>query len=121
MMLFCIPIFAFVLKILYVRQKRFYIEHLVYALNIHAFFYLAAIIVVLISIGLHMWIPGAPQVLLTLLLSALVFAQIFLSIRQVYRQGWFMSFFKFTLGSFVYLFVLAFGVAATAIATLLLP
>jgi len=121
MMLFCIPIFAFVLKILYVRQKRFYIEHLVYALNIHAFFYLATIIVVLASIGLHMWIPGAPQVLLTLLMCAIVFAQIFLSIRAVYRQGWFMSLFKFTLGSFVYLFVLGFGVAATAIATLLVP
>jgi len=121
MMLFCIPIFAFVLKILYVRQKRFYIEHRVYALNIHAFFYLATIIVVLISICLHNWIPGALQVLLTLLLCALVFAQIFLSIRAVYRQGWFMSLFKFTLGGFVYLFVLAFGVAATAIATLLLP
>jgi hypothetical protein len=121
MMLFCIPIFAFVLKILYMRQKRFYIEHLVYALNIHAFFYLAAIIVVLISIGLNSWIPGAPQVLLTLLLSALVFAQIFVSIRAVYRQGWFATFFKFALGSFVYLFVLCFGIAATAIATLLLP
>jgi hypothetical protein len=121
MMLFCIPIFAFVLKILYVRQKRFYIEHLVYALNIHAFFYLATIIVVLISIGLHMWIPGAGQVLLTLLMSAIVFVQIFLSIQQVYRQNWFMSFVKFALGSFVYLFVLAFGVAATALATLLLP
>jgi len=121
MMLFCIPIFAFVLKLLYVRQKRFYIEHLVYALNIHAFFYLAAIIVVFASIGLHLWIPGAPQVLLTLLLCALVVVQIFVSIRAVYRQGWFMSFLKFTVGSFVYLFVLGFGVAATAIATLLLP
>jgi len=121
MMLFCIPIFAFVLKILYVRQKRFYIEHLVYALNIHAFFYLATIIVVLASMGLHAWIPGTPQVLLTLLMCALVFVQIFLSIQAVYRQGWFMSLFKFTLGSFVYLFVLGFGVAATAIATLLLP
>jgi hypothetical protein len=121
MMLFCIPVFAFVLKILYVRQKRFYIEHLVYALNIHAFFYFATILVVLISIGLDRTIPGAPQVLLTLLLSALVFVQIFISIRRVYRQSWFMSLFKFALGGFVYLFVLGFGVAATAIATLLLP
>src|SRR5947207_7116999 len=121
MMLFCIPLFAFILKILYLRQKRFYIEHLVYSLNIHAFFYLAVILFILISIGLHMWIPGAPQVLLTLLMCALVFVQIFLSIQVVYRQGWFMSLFKFTLGSFVYLFVLGFGVAATAIATLLLP
>jgi ribosomal protein L32 len=121
MMLCCIPLFAFILKILYLRQKRFYIEHLVYALNIHAFFYLAAILVVLISIGLHRVMPGAPQVLLTLLLSFLVFAQIFISIRRVYRQGWFTSLFKFAFGGFIYLFVIVFGVAATAFVTLALP
>ena len=118
MMLFCIPLFAFILKILYLRQKRFYIEHLVYSLNIHAFFYLAVILVVLISIGLNRWIPGAPQVLLTLLLCALVFVQIFLSIRQVYKQSWFMSLFKFAFGGIIYLVVLAVAVGATAFVTL---
>jgi hypothetical protein len=121
MMLFCIPLFAFVLKILYIRQKRFYIEHLVYALNIHAFFYIAAILVVLISIGLNRWIPGAWQILLTIFLSLLVFVQIFLSIRRVYRQGWCMTLFKFGFGGFIYLFVLAFAVAATALVTIALP
>ena len=118
MMLFCIPLFAFILKILYLRQKRFYIEHLVYSLNIHAFFYLAAILVVLISIGLNRWIPGTPQVLLTLLLSLLVFVRIFLSIRSVYRQGWFMTMFKFVFGGIIYLVVLAVAVGATAFVTL---
>ena len=121
MMLFCIPLFAFVLKILYVRQKRFYIQHLIYALNIHAFFYLAVILVVAISLGFDRWIPGTPQVLLTLLLSALVLGQIFLSIRAVYRQSWFMTAFKFAFGGIVYLFVLAFAVAATAFVTFALP
>jgi ribosomal protein L32 len=121
MMLFCIPLFAFVLKILYIRQKRFYIEHLVYALNIHAFFYIAVILVVLISIGLDRWIPGTPQVLLTIFLSLLVFVQVFRSIRRVYRQGWFMTTFKFGFGGLIYLFVLAFAVAATAFVTIALP
>ncbi|HEX7516404.1 MAG TPA: DUF3667 domain-containing protein [Chthoniobacterales bacterium] len=121
MMLFCVPLFAFILKILYLRQKRFYIEHLVYALNIHAFFYIAVILVVLISIGLNRWIPGTPQVLLTLFLCLLVFVQVFLSIRRVYRQGWFMTMFKFGFGGFIYLFVLAFAVAATALVTIALP
>jgi hypothetical protein len=121
MMLFCVPLFAFILKILYIRQKRFYIEHLVYALNIHAFFYIAAILVVLISIGLNLWIPGARQVLLTIFLSLLVFVQVFLSIRRVYRQGWFTTIFKFGFGGLIYLFVLAFAVAATAFVTIALP
>jgi ribosomal protein L32 len=121
MMLFCVPLFAFILKILYVRQKRFYIEHLVYALNIHAFFYISVILVVLISIGLNMWIPGALQVLATIALCLLVFAQIFLSIRRVYRQSWFMSLLKFCLGGMIYLFVIALAVGTTAFLTLVLP
>jgi hypothetical protein len=38
MMLCCIPLFAFVLKVLYIRQRRYYIEHLVYALPSTALF-----------------------------------------------------------------------------------
>jgi hypothetical protein len=39
MMLCCIPLFAFVLKILYTRRHIFYIYHMVYALHIHTFAY----------------------------------------------------------------------------------
>ncbi|MEY2562505.1 MAG: hypothetical protein QOH88_698 [Verrucomicrobiota bacterium] len=121
MMLFCIPVFAFVLKILYLRQKRFYIEHLVYALNIHAFFYLAVLIVVFISWGLNKWIPGTPQVLLTISLCFLVAAQVFLSIRRVYRQSWLMTTVKFVVGGFIYVCVIAMAIGATAFVTLMLP
>jgi len=121
MMLFCIPLFAFVLKILYLRQKRFYIEHLVYALNIHAFFYLAVMIVVFISLGLDRLIPGTPQVLLTIFLSSLVGVQVFLSIRRVYRQSWVMTAVKFAVGGIIYLCVLAFAIGSTAFVTLILP
>ncbi|CAN5480177.1 hypothetical protein BH20VER3_BH20VER3_22210 [soil metagenome] len=41
MVLCCIPLFALVLKILYVFKRRFYIEHLVFALNTHAFVFSA--------------------------------------------------------------------------------
>jgi hypothetical protein len=44
-----------------------------------------------------------------------------LSIRYVYRQGWFFSIFKFLFGGFVYLIVLVFALAITFFATLVLP
>ena len=47
--------------------------------------------------------------------------QIFLSIRYVYRQGWFFSVFKFLFGGFVYLIVLLAALAITFFATLVLP
>ena len=47
--------------------------------------------------------------------------EIFLSIRRVYRQGWFFTIFKFFAGGFVYLVVLLMALAATFFITLALP
>jgi Protein of unknown function (DUF3667) len=117
MMLFCIPLFALVLKILYLRQRRFYIEHLVYALHIHAFFYIAVLLTVFSGMAAKRWVPALEGPLLWILVLAIV-AQVFRSIRQVYRQSWFKTTFKFFFGGFIYLFVLVLALAVTAVATL---
>lgn len=117
MMLCCIPLFAVVLKVLYVRQRRFYIEHLVYALHIHSFVYVAVIMISLVGMGAERWVPSV-QVPVVLLLSLAVAVQVFLSIRRVYRQSWFMTVFKFALGGLAYLTVLSFALAVTAFITL---
>jgi hypothetical protein len=121
MMLCCIPLFAFVLKVLYFWRKIFYIDHLIYALHIHTFAYIGIILIIGVTTGfqdlgwnaLFGWIVG--------LLWAGFAVQIFLSIRRVYRQGWFFTIFKFLLGGFVYLLVLSLAVAATFFVTLALP
>src|SRR4029077_12978505 len=59
MMLCCIPLFALVLKLLYIRRRIFYIDHLVYALHIHTFFYAGVMLIVLATIGLNRVAPGA--------------------------------------------------------------
>ena len=121
MMLCCIPLFAFVLKVLYVRRHIFYIDHLIYALHIHTFFYTAIMLIVLATIGLNRVAPAPIAGLIIALLWIAFVMQIFLSIRYVYRQGWFFSIFKFLLGGFVYLMVLVFALAVTFFATLVLP
>ncbi len=121
MMLCCIPLFAFVLKVLYIRRRIFYIDHLIYALHIHTFFYTAIMLIVLATIGLNRFAPGAIAGWLIALLWIAFVTQIFLSIRYVYRQGWFFSIFKFLFGGFVYLIVLLAALAVTFFATLVLP
>jgi hypothetical protein len=121
MVLCCIPLFAFVLKLLYIRKGIYYIDHLVYALHIHTFAYTAIILIGLITMGLNRvahpilagWLIG---------LLWLTFAvQIFFSIRRVYRQGWFLSIFKFFIGGWVYLIVLFTALTLTFFITLALP
>jgi hypothetical protein len=121
MMLCCIPLFAFVLKVLYVRKRIFYIDHLVYALHIHSFAYLAIMLIVLITIGLNRSIPGTFANWMIAALWITFAAQIFLSIRRVYRQGWFFTIFKFFLGGFAYFVVLTVALAVTFFITIALP
>ena len=118
MMLCCIPLFAFVLKILYIRRGIFYIDHLIYALHIHTFAYVGVMLIGLIAMGLNRTVPGPVAGWIIGLLWFMFAVQIFLSIRRVYRQGWFFTIFKFFVGGFVYLIVLCMGLVATFLATL---
>jgi hypothetical protein len=120
MMLCCIPLFAFILKILYIRKGRFYVEHLVYALHIHTFLYVAVIITALAVMGANRTVPALGG-WITGLMACAILVQIFLSIRRVYKQGWFMSMLKFLFGGFVYFVILVLAVGATALVTLMLP
>jgi hypothetical protein len=118
MMLCCIPLFAFVLKILYIRRGIFYIDHLIYALHIHTFAYVGVMLIGLIAMGLNRTVPGPVAGWIIALLWFAFAVQIFLSIRRVYRQTWFFTIFKFFVGGFVYLIVLCMGLVATFLATL---
>jgi len=120
MMLCCIPLFAFVLKVLYIRKGRYYVEHLVYALHIHTFLYVSVIITSLAVMGANRTVPVLGGWITGLMVCAIV-VQIFLSIRRVYKQGWFMTMLKFLFGGLVYCVILVLAVGATAIVTLMLP
>ncbi len=119
MMLCCVPLFAFVLKVLYIRRKIFYIDHLIYALHIHTFAYVAIMLIVGTTIGLNRVAPNMTGWVAILWIAFA--AQILISIRRVYRQGWFISVFKFLFGGLVYLIVLAVGLGVTFLVTLVTP
>jgi len=119
MMLCCIPLFALVLKLLYIRHRIFYIDHLVYALHIHSFAYASLILIGLLTIGILRVASGALAGWLIALLWIAFTVQIFLSIRAGYRQGWIKTIIKFWVGGAVYLVILVLGLAGTFFATLI--
>jgi hypothetical protein len=120
MVLCCIPLFALVLKLLYVFKRRYYIEHLVFALHTHAFVFLSTLIIIGIGFLLNWKAPGLTPVV-SVFLGFAVVINLLVAIRRVYRQNWFATLFKFGLGSVVYLVVLVLAFAVTAFVTLLLP
>jgi hypothetical protein len=53
MMFFILPIFAMILKLVYIRKKRYYYEHLIYSFHVHSALFLSVLITKLLS-----WLVG---------------------------------------------------------------
>jgi len=102
------PLFAFILKLLYVRRKRFYVEHFVFALHVHSFAFLMFSLMLVLRVEWLNWTMGAWFIL-----------ALYLAMKRVYGQGWFRTLVKFAILSWAYFFILMVGVLATSILTVL--
>lgn len=100
-----VPVFALLLKVLYLRSKRPYIEHLIFSLHLHTWVFLAW----MVSNG-WLRLAGFGPAWMTRLLGYAVFFWLvwyFVSaFRVVYHQSWIKSALKSALASLVYLFAL---------------
>jgi hypothetical protein len=76
-----LPLFAFLLKLLYVRSGRLYVDHFIFALHVHAL----AFFVFALQLLLHS-VPYEDQI--SSWLDLAVFVYLLLAMRRVYRQGW---------------------------------
>ena len=104
-MFFMLPIFAFILKLFYIRRKKYYIEHLVFSLHFHAFIFLLFTLMLL----LYHYIPLSHGYLSYLLWYIPVY--MFLAQWKVYQQGPIKTFFKTLFISFTYFIVMNIGLS----------
>ncbi|MEL7148110.1 MAG: hypothetical protein AAFO69_17175, partial [Bacteroidota bacterium] len=105
MMFIMLPVFALLLKLLYVRRKQNYIIHLVHSLHIHSFRFLLVGLATLIAIF------TADDISLKLIAGALILSEIyiFLSFKKVYNQSILKTFAKVLLFSFTYMILFSIG------------
>lgn len=121
---FLLPLFAVVLKLVYLFSRRLYAEHLLVALHSHSFIALALMLAMALSALAGAW-PDAP-VLPRLLdvLAGIVLAWIpvnlFLTQKRVYGQGWLLTGVKFVFVAIVYQVLLMIGLLLTLLLSLLL-
>jgi hypothetical protein len=102
------PLFAMILKMLYARRKRFYVEHFVFALHTHAFAFLVGTAVLLVN---------NDAVEAAIFVWCMIY--LFLALKTVYGQGIVRTFLKFVALGVSYTFLLIFGVSATVLMTAL--
>jgi hypothetical protein len=104
LMFIMLPIFAFLLKLLYARRSRLYVEHMIFSLHVHALAFFAFTVGLFLdqsSIGwvntAAVWIEVSPLLYLILAMS------------HVYEQGLIKSTIKALVLLFIYSIILSIG------------
>ena len=99
---FFMPLFALILKILYIRRHQFYTEHLIFSIHLHTFAFL--------NIFFFLWVDYfqdyfmvTPFIVLTIPIYMLF------AIKVVYEQGWGRTFIKSILSFWMYMAVAGIG------------
>jgi hypothetical protein len=114
MMFLFLPLIAAAMSVLYLRSGRYYVEHLLFVVHFHAFFFLSGIVVLLlerlseVSGGV---LAGGVAVVQGLLGAALtVYVPLYLlkAMRRVYEQSWWKTLPKYAILGLAYLVSLVF-------------
>ena len=91
-----LPLMALVLKALYPLSKRYYVEHLLFFVHFHAFFFLILSLQILfMRLSALLQIPETIAIITVVIASFYVPAYLFVAMRRVYGQGRIITFIKY--------------------------
>jgi len=111
MMFIFLPLIAAVIYVLYLGSGRYYVEHLLFVVHYHAFFFLGGIVIVLLEL-LATWTSGtiagtafnAAIGVMTSLFVLYIPYYLYRAMRRVYGQGRFVTLVKYSILGIAYLF-----------------
>jgi len=108
---FLLPVFALLLKLLYIRKDYFYSEHLVFSIYYYNFFYLAGSLQILSNfvenISVLSWIGNV--------VGIWIIVYLLLAMKRMYGQSWRKTILKFFIFGFLFLICLVVGFSISAI------
>ncbi|MDQ7948610.1 MAG: DUF3667 domain-containing protein [Pedobacter sp.] len=107
MMFLILPIFALILKLVYIRKKRYYYEHLIYSFHVHAALFLAFVLIALLK-----WLFGLVYNIsewLILIYMIYMIWYIYRSLRTFYGSSRWITLLKLFFLFICYNFVLILG------------
>jgi len=96
-MFLLMPLFALLLKLLYIRSGRYYMQHLIFSIHFHAFVFLT---ILAITVTRFFRIPVLSQWMSLLIMTIPLY--LYLSMKRFYRQGFWPTFIKLNLLSISY-------------------
>ena len=97
---FLLPVYALLFKLLYVRRKSYYIDHLIYVMHLQTFTYIVLSVLFIVPAIF----PGTINSLVDIVL-AITFVYVLLSLRYLYKQPWWKTVLKSAIATFMLFFV----------------
>ncbi len=114
-----LPLMALVLKILYPLSRRYFVEHLLFLVHFHAFFFLILTLQVLFSSLLNrLALAGNGGTLVIVATSLYIPVYLYKAMRRVYGQGHLITIFKYLILLVTYLTGASFTLLGALLATL---
>jgi hypothetical protein len=105
-----LPLFALLLKLVYLFKRRLYMEHLIVALHSHAFLCISLLMIVALDALRALLQPGLLHSMLTgaeRLVVVWMPLYLLIGLKRVYRQSWLLTLLKFAVLGGAYLVLLA--------------
>lgn len=121
-----LPVVALIFKFWYLFARRYYIEHLIFALHNHAFLFVSLTLILLTGVGKSLLIANGFQgaddgmTWVMIVIGCWIPVYLLISLRVAYRQNWLMTMAKFGLIGLSYTVLLAFVTTGVAIASFVL-
>ncbi len=117
------PALAFTLKILYIRRKKYFVEHLVFSFHYHAFaFLIFTLIFLAIKVfdmtGQELYEDEIAPFIGGGMLVVMIY--LFIAMRRVYKQGFFRTFIKYSVLNFSYIFIFTLFLVLTLAVSILI-
>ena len=121
MMFLFLPLLALALKVLYIGSGRYYVEHLLFTVHYHAFFFLLVTLTIFVHAGEELlylpdWLVGIFTAVVVLYIQPVY---LYKALRRVYQQGHIATFIRWTLLSVAYIAAFFTTMAVTLIYTAL--
>lgn len=117
-----LPVFALLLKLMFLFKRRLYMEHLIVALHSHSFLSLSILLIAALSALAALLPEGSAGLRLVGLVEGLAWAWIPLNLliahKRIYRQGWFFTLLKFSMIGLCYTVLISLGMVLNVVLSL---
>ncbi|MCX2740675.1 DUF3667 domain-containing protein [Pontibacter anaerobius] len=114
LMFLLMPLFGYLLYLFYRKLRRNYVEHLMFSIHMHSFFF----ILFTVYLALKFFLPEGVDIFWVVVLITAVYT--YLAMQRVYKQTYLQTLLKFIPVSFIYIICLGVALFGNVVVSILL-